>query len=242
MIHFFRKIRQDLFAEKSPSTASGRFIKYLIYAFGEIILVVIGILIALQINNWNTARVDRKQELKIYQTIKSQVMEDLNELAKVIDYNNHFTNQFEKGNQYILANNRNAIDTLAYIAMTLSQFSDFHRSSNIYETLVNSGDIKLLKNDSITSNLQRLEMTYNMINSLEDIHWELIITEVSPVFRGVVNYTTFEIIKPDELYSVELQNLFFECINLMKIKDAVYQQALGEMNDIIALIDEELQE
>jgi hypothetical protein len=242
MISFFRKIRKDLFTEKTPSTVWGRFFKYLIYAFGEIILVVIGILIALQINNWNNDRMNRKQELKIYQTIKSQVIEDLNEISKVIDYNTHFTNQFEKGNQYILAKNRNAIDTLAYIAMNLSQFSDFHRSSNIYETLVNSGDIKLLKNDSITFNLQKLEMTYNMINRLEDIHWELIITEVSPVFRGVVNYTTFEIIKPDELYSVELQNLFFECINLMKIKDAVYQQALGEMNAIVGLIDEELEE
>ena len=240
MINFFRKIRKQLFSENNPNTAAGKFGKYLVYAVGEIVLVVIGILIALQINNWNTDRINRTQELKIYQTIKSQVLEDKNELSKVIDYNIHFTNQFEKGNQYILANNRNAIDTLAYIAMTLSQFSDFHRSSNIYETLVNSGDIKLLKNDSITFNLQKLEMTYNLINRLEDIHWELIITEVSPVFRGVVNYTTFEIIKPDELYSVELQNLFFECINLMKIKDTVYQQALDEINGIIDLIDEEM--
>ena len=46
MIKFFRKIRQNLLSEN-------KFSKYLIYAIGEIILVVIGILIALQINNWN---------------------------------------------------------------------------------------------------------------------------------------------------------------------------------------------
>lgn len=46
MIKFFRKIRQKLLDEN-------RFSKYLIYAIGEIVLVVIGILIALQINNWN---------------------------------------------------------------------------------------------------------------------------------------------------------------------------------------------
>ena len=46
MIKFFRKIRQQLLAEN-------RLGKYLIYALGEIVLVVIGILIALQINNWN---------------------------------------------------------------------------------------------------------------------------------------------------------------------------------------------
>ena len=46
MIKFFKKIRQKLLSEN-------QFSKYLIYAVGEIILVVIGILIALQINNWN---------------------------------------------------------------------------------------------------------------------------------------------------------------------------------------------
>ena len=49
MIKFFRKIRQQLLVEN-------KFSKYLLYAIGEIILVVIGILIALQINNWNEVR------------------------------------------------------------------------------------------------------------------------------------------------------------------------------------------
>jgi hypothetical protein len=232
MLSFFRKTRQKLFVDN-------KFTKYIFYAIGEIFLIVLGILIALQINNWNTERINRQQELKVYQNIRHQVSDDLDALTEVIKFNNHFTDLFEKANQYILTNNRTAIDTLAYYAMLLSQFSDFHRSANIYETLVNSGDIKLLKNDSITRDLQKLEMTYNFINRLEDIHWELIISEISPEFRGVVNYTTFEIIKPDKLYSVGLQNIFFECINLMKIKDAVYIQAVDIIEEIIETIDKE---
>ena len=58
----------------------------------------------------------------------------------------------------------------------------------------------------------------------------------------MVNYTTFEIIKPDQLYSVGLQNLFFECIHLAKIKDAVYQKAINEMQAIIDLINLEIDE
>jgi hypothetical protein len=58
MIKFFRHIRKRLLAEN-------RFSRYLIYAIGEIILVVIGILIALQINNWNENRKMENQELKM---------------------------------------------------------------------------------------------------------------------------------------------------------------------------------
>ncbi len=58
MIKFFRKIRQKLLSEN-------KFSKYLIYAIGEIILVVIGILIALQINNWNEAK-KLQEEINVY--------------------------------------------------------------------------------------------------------------------------------------------------------------------------------
>jgi len=63
MIKFFRRIRQKLITEGSLS-------KYLIYAIGEILLVVIGILIALQINNWNEKQ---KQSILIHSYINSLI-------------------------------------------------------------------------------------------------------------------------------------------------------------------------
>ena len=62
MIKFFRKIRQKLLTEN-------KFSKYLLYAIGEIVLVVIGILIALQINNWNELRKANNREHSLYQNI-----------------------------------------------------------------------------------------------------------------------------------------------------------------------------
>jgi len=66
MIKFFRKIRQQLIAQN-------KFTKYLLYAIGEIILVVIGILIALQVNNYNEAK---KQEIKTKE-ILTKIHEEL---------------------------------------------------------------------------------------------------------------------------------------------------------------------
>ncbi|TYA59241.1 hypothetical protein FVF61_01520, partial [Formosa maritima] len=62
MIKFFRKIRQNLLMENKTG-------KYFKYAIGEIILVVIGILIALQINNWNNNRIEHKIETNILSEI-----------------------------------------------------------------------------------------------------------------------------------------------------------------------------
>lgn len=67
MIIFFRKIRQRLLTEN-------KFRKYLIYAIGEIVLVVIGILIALSINNWNENRKLLKSKTEYYK----QLVEELN--------------------------------------------------------------------------------------------------------------------------------------------------------------------
>jgi Family of unknown function (DUF6090) len=69
MIKFFRKIRQNLLSE-------GKTGKYLKYAIGEIILVVIGILIALQINNWNENRKANALAKKYITEIKTDLIND----------------------------------------------------------------------------------------------------------------------------------------------------------------------
>ena len=78
MIKFFRKIRQRLLTEN-------KFIKYLIYAIGEILLVVIGILIALQVNNWNEERKLRALELELLQEYQEELQYNYQELGTFQD-------------------------------------------------------------------------------------------------------------------------------------------------------------
>ncbi|MFT4847526.1 MAG: hypothetical protein ACI83B_000045 [Sediminicola sp.] len=79
MIKFFRKIRQRLLTEN-------KFSKYLIYAIGEIILVVIGILIALQINNWNENRIKAKKESIVLSNIYNEFKENKIQLDTVLKW------------------------------------------------------------------------------------------------------------------------------------------------------------
>ena len=80
MLRFFRQIRQRLLTDN-------KFSKYLLYAVGEILLVVIGILIALQINNWNEERKDGIVELDILNELKTTLESEFDLLAEQINGN-----------------------------------------------------------------------------------------------------------------------------------------------------------
>ena len=69
MISLFRKIRQKLLSQN-------RITRYLVYALGEILLVTIGILIALQINTWNEARKEKNYLLKVYAQVRQDLQTD----------------------------------------------------------------------------------------------------------------------------------------------------------------------
>ena len=85
MIKFFRNIRKSLLAKNLPAGKAGKTGKYFKYAIGEIVLVVLGILIALQINNWNLASQRNKKEIYYLNSIKSSIELSQNELNRVIN-------------------------------------------------------------------------------------------------------------------------------------------------------------
>jgi len=78
LIKFYRKIRQKMLTEN-------KFSKYLLYAVGEIVLVVIGILIALQINNWNESRKQSISENAFITSVKKDLKEDKDYTNLVIE-------------------------------------------------------------------------------------------------------------------------------------------------------------
>ena len=75
MITVFRRMRKKLADEDKP-------VKYMRYAFGEIVLVVIGILIALQINNWSQAQKELNKEIKLYTEIYDDLKTENNRIEE----------------------------------------------------------------------------------------------------------------------------------------------------------------
>ncbi|HCE53559.1 MAG TPA: hypothetical protein DER05_00565 [Lutibacter sp.] len=89
MIKLFRNIRQNLLNE-------GKTTKYFKYAIGEIVLVVIGILIALQINNWNQERQNRNINNRLLIKIENELQLNINRLTYLIQFENGYENRIKR--------------------------------------------------------------------------------------------------------------------------------------------------
>lgn len=229
----FRSIRENLIKEAD-------FRSYLVYALGEILLVMIGISLAFQLDNWNENRLEENTAISYYENIRDQIADDKTLIQEQIGFNNHYMAEFKYANAILNANDRSKMDTLGRIVRNLTQYSDFDKKGNIYETLVNSGEIKLLRNHSIVNSIRELEEKYMYINRMENIHYDAMMNHVIIATNPILKFSDASVQKPDQLYSYQFQNLVLSLIQIMTEKDKVYHEALHEINKITDKIDTEL--
>jgi len=140
MIKFFRKIRQNLLMENKTG-------KYFKYAIGEIILVVIGILIALQINNWNNNRIEHKIETNILSEILVNLEKDVINLNSKISYNDKKA-KLNKDVLEHLEQKTPLTDSLKWSYARILGRGNFEPITVAYENLKSKG-IDIIHNDSI---------------------------------------------------------------------------------------------
>lgn len=233
-MNFFRKIRQALIRE-------GNLKRYILYAIGEILLVMIGISLAFQVDNWNDNRINKNTEIRYYENILNEVADDEQLILGEIHFNTNFLAQFRYANEILETNDRNKIDTLGRIIRNLPQYSDFDMQGNIYETLVNSGEIKLLQNQEIVSHIRSLEEKYQYINRMENIHYDAVMLHVVRMITPLIRFSNGHVEQPELVYSYEVQNVILLLLQVMNEKDQVYHEALDEIETIIRLINAELQ-
>lgn len=162
MIKFFRTIRQSLLLENKTS-------QYIKYAIGEIVLVVIGILIALQINNWNNARLEKNEEKKLLNDLRSEFEKNL---ALLEDYDIIRINKIIDGQRRLVDLGINSgqktqnlnIDSLFRISIG---HPTWNPSLMVLDDLKNSGRLSKISNESLKQNLYLWYSFYT--DYLEDI-------------------------------------------------------------------------
>jgi len=144
MINFFRKIRKQLADANKP-------MQYLRYALGEILLVVIGILIALSINNWNDERKLRQKERKYLLDLKTETTSNVNILKSVIG-NNRENFESAKEIAYIIASKNQIIEESKFSLMNQIAFMQgvqYNPKDAIINEIISTGSLKDIHNDKI---------------------------------------------------------------------------------------------
>ncbi|WP_111307497.1 DUF6090 family protein [Confluentibacter sediminis] len=158
MIKFFRKIRQKMLIEN-------KFSNYLIYAIGEIILVVIGILIALAINNSNQNRVIQKKEQTYLNGLKAEFQTSKFKLSELIKINK---SNFYGAKKLLedISNKNESPSEKQFSELLLNTFSSdisFNPNNSLLSEMISSGSLKDISNTTL-----RIKLT-NWISTIEDV-------------------------------------------------------------------------
>ena len=213
---------------------------YLKYAIGEIILVVIGILIAVSINNWKQSIDLKEVEQNLYVDLIQELRIDLGGIQGDLYYNNKYLLRYNRASEIIINDpQRQLIDTLAIIATELTNFSDFKNEESAYNKLATSGKLQLMTNKEILTRLQNLGLLYNYINRLEKNQEQIMFTIV-PKLTKYLRIKPFQVMMPEKLYDYKFHNDIELMIKIGIEKDGLYKQAEIELSDLINLMEEEL--
>ncbi len=173
MIKIFRKIRQDLLSK-------GKIKTYFKYAVGEIALVVIGILIALAINNWNTRDQQSNTELKILQAMKENLNSDIQEMEGNLKIYSHALKSTIEIVQ-VLNIPEYKSDSLNFYFGHLGDHAMFIETTSAYENLKTIG-FEIIKSDSLKKNIMHIYgKQYQLIENSESIHANYVNSNLNPV-------------------------------------------------------------
>ena len=162
MLRFFRQFRQRLLTQN-------KFSKYLLYAVGEILLVVIGILIALQIDNWNDWRKDRQQSL-IYLANLKQDFENHIEVINATIEELETTKKSAKFIDDFISGKLVALDTFELISsLNRAAFIiNLKLQNSTWDEIISTGDLNLISNRLLKSRVAHFLNDYQIMVDLDE--------------------------------------------------------------------------
>ena len=219
MIKFFRKIRQNLLMENK----TGNYFKY---AIGEIVLVMIGILLALQVNNWNEQRKERIQEKIFLKRFEVELNTNLENILNAISLNKSRIHRAE----FLLRTidkPQLAEDSSSYFMKSIEHAGYTNIpliSDNAFEELKSSGNLSLISNQALRAALQKYyswtssEGQYNFLQ--QDIQ-----LNYSHLKQGI--FTTSQVIDMGDYYinknysAIEAKETFERMLNKPKFLEFI---------------------
>ena len=252
MLRFFRRIRQKLITE-------GYLSKYLVYALGEIFLVMIGILLALQINNWNEDRKERILEKDYLISLKKEFENNLEEVDRVIR-----VNKSNSKNAKELAENTGpsapAISEERFAKLLFGAINNevvYRPGSGVINEIINSGKLNIFESKELKNKLATLDGLMLKIRNQENIkvavsRYELIdqMQKGGPSSRKLAHLAFGDLFEVDGgkfkgdnlqlLNSKTFDNELYKFIGTSFFLDLRYAELKDEIQEVIEILDDKI--
>jgi hypothetical protein len=159
MIKFFRHIRRSLINQNQMG-------KYFKYALGEILLVVIGILIALQVNNWNNQRLERKKEQTILMNLRSDFNENIAEYNRIYESSTESYKSSLKLLEIIKSDSKiNPSEIEVLLNSILNGFYSLDLNAASIDEIKSSGSLNIIKDGELRKQISKWSF---MVDDTED--------------------------------------------------------------------------
>ena len=240
MIPFFRKIRKQFADENKP-------IKYMRYAIGEILLVMVGILLALQVNNWNENRKLQQEELKLLFDIKTNLETTLNNLESDTIANLKDIIQFKKIESYINQDlpYSNELDS-AFGRFTF--WSSPYITATAYKSLQSKG-LDIIKNETLKNNIVSMYEveSLRLTNDYDKTEWAISNTIIIPFFSKHIrrlHSSSLFLSRPNDFESLKQNDEFLNILSILlrqrKRGLMSYKEAMISIEKLIDEIEAEL--
>ena len=251
MIRLFRKIRHKLLSENNYGI-------YILYASGEIVLVVIGILFALQIDNWNETNKIKKEELGILVNLCENLYEAKKESSRLIaeeinsrDYIVSALTMNSTGDSILLNSNS---DSIFYFIIWDVQYDA--PVINSYTDIKNTGKTGLIMNQKIRQGFTTLELSINHLQTRINDRLRVQQLRIDEIAINDINFVRIASIEsPDLILDQEPENDYHLLLgnqkirNLLAIKLELTNEVIGtrqqlddDINNLIKLLENEIEE
>lgn len=175
MAKLFRHIREKLVREN-------RFTRYIVYAIGEIILVVIGILIALQINNWNEDRKEKIKEIKLLSALQEDFQTNQKNLQKALNSYPKIEHRLESQLTFLGNTNQLMNDSIKDF-LSISGFYNTEIIESGLNVLLSSENLQLITKDSLKKHLTAYPSYISVFKKNEKETFDLVLNEHRPILE-----------------------------------------------------------
>ncbi len=237
----FRRVRKKLIEDRGVKD-------YLLYAIGEILLVMIGILLALQVNNWNQHRINHKKETKALVDLKNEF--DLNR-DRIMEKQNLRKSIAPEIEKYVssISSNKTSYEAYEVFHSKAFMFGMTNPSNGVIDALISSGEIALISNDTLKYYLADWKNQLENLYENEQILWEAGLSFIGSASSNMPNPSVqwkdwdnarLENAAKDLLDNIQYRNNLIGFDGSNDIVIAECRDVLSVLEKILRLLNEEI--